>query len=115
MGWNALGWAARITGLLVAGGFLFLAGAELLAPHSGPPALWREWAGIGLLAAACLSLIPAWRWETAGAAVSLAALAGFFACLGFDADAVGVVAVVALPGVLFLASVGAQRFLVRRS
>jgi hypothetical protein len=94
-------WVARLSAVLVAGGFLFLVAGEMLSPHSGPPTHLREFAGIGLLAFAMAGMLLAWKWELPGALLSLGALATFVAVVRLNRY--GVIAVIAIPGVLFLA------------
>ena len=93
-------WMARCAALLIAGAVLVLVSGEFLHPHSGPPTQVREWAGILLFTAAIVSALLAWKWELPGALASLAALAAFVPTVGMRNY--GVVAVLAIPGVLFL-------------
>ena len=94
-------WAARIAALLVAGTYvMFVVGEFLPHPHSGPPTSFREWAGIVLLTSVVVAMMAAWKWELAGALVSLAALAVFVPMVRMRNYEV--VAVVAIPGVLFV-------------
>lgn len=98
-----LRWSARIAGLAIAGLYFMLMAGEIVSPHSGPPSTPAEWAGIVLASASCVAMLAAWRWELPGAVVSLAALILFVAVIRFrsfqDYD---VVALAALPGVLYL-------------
>jgi hypothetical protein len=93
-------WVPRVAAVVVAGGFLMMAGAEVLFPHSGPPTRWVEWIGIGLLSLACLAPLLAWKWELEGALLSLSALAAFVVVARMRD--MGVVAVMGVPAVLFL-------------
>lgn len=97
----ALRWLARVSALVIAGGFLLMVAGEMLSPHSRPPSHLREWAGILLLALTCAGMLLAWRWELPGALVSLASLAAFTAVITFRRHTVHIV--LALPGLLFLA------------
>jgi hypothetical protein len=97
----ALRWIARLSALLIAGGFLLLVAGEMLSPHSNPPSHLREWTGIILMALTCLGMLLAWRWELPGALFSLASLAAFTAVIAFRRHTVHMV--LALPGLLFLA------------
>lgn len=98
-----LKWLARVAGVLVAGGFLFMVSGEFFSPHSGPPTQWREWLGIALITIACLSPLLAWKWEMEAAVLSLAALAAWVSIVQFRLDRGGkVVAVMAVPACLFL-------------
>lgn len=95
-------WLARCAALLVAGAYLILVSGEILFPHSGPPALVREWLGLVLLALSIAGMLLAWKWVLAGALLSLGALLLFVPVARFHAY--GIAAVIALPGVLFLLS-----------
>src|SRR5690349_19346012 len=72
-----LRWIARLSALLIAGGFVVLVAGEMLAPHSAPPTKLIEWTGIALLTATCVGMLLAWRWELPGALMSLTALIAF--------------------------------------
>lgn len=97
---TALRWAPRFASLLLGGGFLLIAAGEFVTPHAAPPSHWREWAGIGLCAAACLAPLLCWRWSMGGAALSLGALAGFASVA--RVSRLDVLLVMALPALLFL-------------
>jgi len=105
----ALRWLARLSALLVAAAFLLLIAGETLHPHSGPPTEFVEWLGISLLAAAVVGMVLAWIWELPGALVSLACLSAFVAIVRMRDFAW--IAVVAAPGLLFLADWLYRRFL----
>jgi len=93
-------WTARVAALLVAGTYvMFVLGEFFPHTHSGPPTHFREWAGIVLLTSAIVAMLAAWKWELAGALVSLAALAAFVVVVRMRNYEV--VAVVAIPGLLF--------------
>jgi hypothetical protein len=104
----ALRWAARFSGLLVAGAFLLVIAGELLGPHSGPPSKIREYTGIALVTATCAGMLVAWRWELPGAALSLASLVAFTLVIHFRQHTVHMV--LAVPGLLFLADWLIRRF-----
>lgn len=99
-------WAARCAALVVSGGFFFLLFGEIASPHSGSPNL-VEAAEILLLTIAIVALILAmssvWKWELAGALISLAALAAWTYCVRMRRYSV--VGLIALPGILFLLDV----------
>ena len=97
---NVLRWIARLSALLIAGGFLMIAAGDLFSPHVGSGPGPREWAGIALLAATCAGMLLAWRWELPGAGLSLLSLAGFTALITFNRHTVHLV--LATPGILFL-------------
>ena len=98
---SILRWTARSSALLVIGAFLLLLSGEIFSPHSGPPAAFREWAGIGLLFAAIAGMVLAWRHELTGALLTLGALALFVPVVGMDSYKA--VLVIGLPGLLYLA------------
>ena len=102
-----LRWIARLSGLLVAGGYVLIVVGDFTNPHAGPPLTFVEWAGLALLTATCAGMLVAWRWELPGAILSLASLATFTAVIHFNRHTVHFV--LAIPGVLFLAD-----WLVRR-
>jgi len=95
-----LRWIARVAAILLAGSFLLFAVFGLLAPHHGPAG--REWIAISFFGAACLLPLLAWRWELVGAVLSLACLATWAVLVGHVRHLFAVM--VALPGVLFVAS-----------
>ena len=97
----ALRWIARLSALLIAGGYALLVIGEFANPHFGPPSMFVEWAGIALLTATCAGMLVAWRWELPGAILSLASLTAFTAVVHFRHHTVHVV--LAIPGILFLA------------
>jgi hypothetical protein len=73
----------------------------------------REWAGIVLVTSAIVAMLVAWRWELAGALLSLAALGAFVVMVRMSNHAV--VAVVASPGLLFAAGWVLRRWLLNRN
>ena len=95
-----LRWLARLSALVVAGGYFALVVGEIAASHSGGPATLRESAGIILISTTCLGMLVAWRWELAGSALSLAALTAFTLLIKMRHH--GVLVVLAVPGFLFL-------------
>ena len=103
---GALKWAPRLASLLVAGGYLAIAIAELMHPHSGPPQGWREWSGIILMSIASLAPLAAWRWRIPAACVSLSALLLF--TLVVHMNRYDPLIVMAMPALLFIAD-GALR------
>jgi len=96
-----LRWLARLSGVVVAGGYVLLLAGEILSPRSGPPSTFFEWGGLGLLTATCAGLLIAWHWELLGAVLSLACLLAFTWLVVMNRY--GVVAALAVPGVLFTA------------
>jgi hypothetical protein len=109
---SVLRWIARLSALVVAGGYLVLVSGELLTPHSGPPGSGVEWIGIGLLSTTCLGMIVAWRWELPGAALSLGCLITFSMLIRMSHHTV--LYVLAIPGTLFLADWALRQTRVRR-
>ena len=108
---TVLRWIARLSALLITGGFLLTLAGETFAPHaSGGPGL-REWAGIGLLAATCIGMLVAWRWELAGAGLSLASLLGFTILITFRRYTLHLV--LAVPGILFVSDWLLRRYVWR--
>ncbi len=99
-------WTARVASLLVAGAYvMFVLGEFFPHPHSGPPTRFREWAGIVLLTLTIIAMLVAWKWELAGALVSLAALGAFVLVVRMHVRMHNyvVTGVVAIPGLLFAA------------
>ena len=105
-----LRWVARLTALLVAGSFFLLVAGEMLSPHSRTPTHFNEWFGIGLLMAAAAGMLLAWAWQLPGALLSLACLACWVAVI--RTSRYGPIAVLAVPGLLFLTDWLLQRRLV---
>ena len=93
-------WTARTVALFVAGMFLFLIAGEMFS-LGRPPTHLNEWTGLGLVGVTLAGMLAAWKWEMPGALVSLTALAGFVWIQ--QMHRYGVVAVLAAPGLLFLA------------
>ncbi len=110
-----LRWTARIAGLLIAGFFVFMALGEMASPHAGPAPTLFELGGIALLATATLALLAAWRWELAGALVSLAALAMVAAAIRGNRGFHLVLASMGIPGILYCADWLARRRRIMRS
>jgi hypothetical protein len=96
-----LRWLARLSALLEAGALFLLIAGEMLAPHSRPPTYFTEWFGVGLLVVAAAGMLLAWVWELPGALLSLACLACWVAVV--RTRHYGPIAVLAVPGLLFLA------------
>jgi len=97
---SVLHWTARLAALVVAGGFIFLVVGEFLSPHSRPPSSISEWTGIILLTVTCIGMLMAWRWEVAGAVISLVALVAYALMIRIGHH--GVLFVLAAPGILFM-------------
>ena len=94
-----LRWIARFSALAVTGGFFFLFAGEIFEPHAAAPASPVEWFAIACLAMVILGMLVAWRWELAGALVSLCSLGGFVL---FVHGSHGPIYLMAIPGLLFL-------------
>lgn len=97
---TALHWLARLSGLVVAGGYVALVVGDLTNPHSGPPSTLIEWTGIALMTATCAGMLVAWRWELPGALLSLASLVAFTLLIRMGHHTV--LFVLPIPGILFL-------------
>jgi hypothetical protein len=93
-------WLARLSGLLIAGFFVFFAIGEFTTPHSGPSPTFLEGTGIARLTATCAGMLVAWRWELMGAALSLVSLIGFTLLIRVNNYSVTVV--LAVPGILYI-------------
>ncbi len=106
-----LKWLPRLAALVVAGGFLTFVAGEFLYPHSGPPARFIEWLGIGLMSLGCLAPLLAWKWELEGALLSLSALAAFFFMV--QMRSLAVVGVMGIPALLFVADWALRKTLKR--
>lgn len=96
-----LRWLARAAAFFLCGAFLALVVSEITNPHSGPPALVREWVGIFLLSLCFAGMLIAWKWELTGAVLSLLALSAFALLVAFRQYVL--LGILALPGVLYLA------------
>ena len=96
-----LRWLARLSGLIVAGGYVVVLFGEVLTPHSGRPPNVLEFGGQVLLTAACIGMLIAWKWELPGAVLSLACLLAFTLLIRMNRHTV--IAVLAMPGILFTA------------
>ena len=96
-----LRWTARVSALLVAGGYAYLMIGEMSASHAGPPSTFLEWIGIALLTIAAFALPFGWRWELPSALLSLAALALQAALIRGSATYHRVLLTMALPAVLY--------------
>ncbi len=93
--------AARASTVFLAGLYFLILAGEFSSRHSDTPAGLRDWAGILLLTACVVGMVVAWRHELAGALLSLATLVGFALVVQFQNF--GLMAVVALPGLFYLA------------
>ena len=95
-----LRWAARLAAVALACMYVLMMTGEFTSPHSGPPTHFVEWAGIALLTLTCVGALMAWKWELAGAVLSLASLGLFMLLVRIGTDIV--IFVIATPAVLFL-------------
>jgi hypothetical protein len=98
---TVLRWVARLSGLVVAGGYVALAVGERVNPHSAGPSTLQEWAGIVLMTATCAGMVLAWRWELPGAVLSLTSLVIFTLLIRMGHHTV--LFVLVTPGMLFFA------------
>ncbi len=97
---NLIRWSARGAALWVVSLFLFLLLEEFINPYAVPPAVSRDWAGIGLLGCAIGGMLLAWKWELPGALASLAALAILVPVV--RVDRYEIVLMSASPGLLYV-------------
>lgn len=95
----ALRLLARLSGLMVAGVYVFMVIGEVTHPHSRPPSEFIEWAGIILMSVTCAGMLVAWRWELPGAALSLASLVAFTLLIRMSNHTV--LWVLSAPGILY--------------
>jgi hypothetical protein len=93
-------WMARLSGMLIAGLYLFFAIGEFITPHSGHSPTFVEGTGIALLTVTCAGMLVAWRWELPGAALSLVSLIGFTLLIRVNNHSMTVV--LAVPGILYI-------------
>ena len=93
------GWLG-LSGMLIAGLYVFFAIGEFTTPHSGLAPTFVEGTGIALLTATCAGMLVAWRWELTGAIVSLVSLIGFTLLIRANNHVVTVV--LAVPGILYI-------------
>ena len=93
-------WLARLSGVLVAGFYVFFALGELTSRQTAGAPGFKDGIGIALITATCLAMLVAMRWELPGAVVSLASLVAFVILVRMRGYAV--VAVLATPGFLYL-------------
>jgi hypothetical protein len=97
---TVLRWTARLSALVVVGGFVILVVGEFLQPNSGSPSHILLSTAVPLLTATCTGMLVAWRWELAGATISLVALLAFTLLVRMGHHAI--LFVFAVPGLLFL-------------
>ena len=91
-------WTARLMAVAVAAVFLAFAVGE---PSGSFRAIhFREWIGMVLLFGAIAAMLLAWKWEFAGALISLLALVAFAAVVRMNRF--DVLAITAIPNILFL-------------
>ena len=101
----ALRWAARVLGAAAIAFVAFMAAAQGLPNPAGLTGV--ELAQFAWLTSTLAGFAILWRWEAAGAAVSLAGMAGFFATQLVTAGALprwGILWAFFLPGLLALAA-----------
>ena len=109
LGLLLLRWAARVSSLVVAGGYLLIVIGDLSQPHATGPSTFLEWLSVALMSTACAALLIAWRWEWQGAGVSLTALMLIaFLIRGSQTFHVALV-LMAVPGVLYAADWAAHQ------
>ena len=91
-------WTARVTAVAIAVVFfMFVLGESRGSLRSISP---RDWAGMLFLFGAIAAMVLAWKWELPAALISLFALGAFAAVVHINRY--GVLAILAIPNVLFL-------------
>jgi hypothetical protein len=103
-----LRWLARLSALFFACVFLLILVREFLAPQSGPPSSWVDWAGTVLLLIAIAGLVLAWKWGMTGALIAVAALVLHISLVRDRTYAV--IWLAAIPAALYLADWLLRRF-----
>lgn len=95
-----LRWFARLSSLLVAVGFVAIVIRDITEPPS-ELIVWDRMDLNALMAATGVGILIAWRWELAGAIISLGSLLAMrlFAPVGIQRLPI----IVAVPGVLYIA------------
>ena len=95
---SVIRWTARVTAVAIAVVFLmFVLGEPRGSLRSISP---RDWAGMLFLFGAIAAMVLAWKWEFPGALISLFALGAFAVVVHINRY--GVLAILAIPNVLFL-------------
>ena len=99
-----LRWFARLSSLLVAVGCIVIVIGDITEPPSDRPSALVVWDRMdlnALMAATCVGMLIAWRWELPGAIISLASLLAFtlIAPMGVHSPPI----IFAVPGVLYMA------------
>lgn len=99
-------WTARVTAVFIATVFLAFVFGE---PRGPLPAIHsREGIGMVLLFGAITAMLLAWKWEFPAALISIFALGAFAAVVHINRY--GVLAILAIPNVLFLLDWTLRRF-----
>jgi len=95
---SILRWAARGAGLFIAALFL----AFIIGEPAGSLRViqFREWVGMLLLFGAVAGMLLAWKWEFPAALISLFAMMAFAVVVHMQNY--GVMAILAIPNILFL-------------
>lgn len=111
----AIRWIARVWSIASIGFVLLMVVGEVLSPHAPLSATIRDWAGLFFFPfGTCLGLILAWRWEGLGGAIASGSLIGFYLIMWMmDGRWPGgpYFALVAAPGILFLAAWASDQWL----
>jgi len=99
-------WTARVSAVLIAAVFLAFVVGEPVGSLRGIH--FREWIGMVLLFGGITAMLLAWKWEFPAALISLFALGAFAAVVHMNRY--DVLAIVAIPNVLFLIDWKLRRF-----
>jgi hypothetical protein len=100
---GALRLSAWITGGLMVGALAVAIYANFLAPNAEPAPKGSEWFGLAMFPFGVLvAYVLAFRWSTAGGALALVLLLGWWAFVGFKLAILVVAAIAAIPGILYV-------------
>jgi hypothetical protein len=103
-GMRALRLSARISGGLFVAILAFVIVVNFVAPTDEPAPKGTEWLGLAMFPfGVFVAYVLAFRWSTAGGVLALLCLFGWWVYVGFDPDIAVIAAIVAIPGVLYLA------------
>ena len=100
----SLRWVARLSGLLLAVGYVLIVIGDITQPPSDQPSVLIVWDRMDLnilMAGTCIGMLIAWRWELSGTITSLASLLAY-KLLAHMGDHT-VLVILAVPGILYLA------------
>jgi hypothetical protein len=102
-GMRALLLSARIGGGLFVAMLAFVIVVNFVIPNDEPVPQGTEWLGLAMFPLGVfVAYVLAFRFRLAGGALAIACLLGWWVHVGFDPDILGVAAVVAVPGILYV-------------